>query len=51
MILIGLLLLLFGYIFSIGILYTLGWIALAIGVILLIVGMTTSGVGGRKYWY
>ncbi len=51
MILLGLLLLLLGYLLSVGILTTLGWVALVIGVILLILGMVGSPVGGRRYWF
>lgn len=51
MIVIGLLLLLFGYLLSVGILVTLGWIALAVGVVLLILGVIGDGVGGRRWWF
>lgn len=51
MIVLGLLLLLLGYLFSLGILETLGWVVLAIGVILLLVGLVGDGIGGRRWWF
>lgn len=51
MIVIGLLLLLSGYLLGVGILVTLGWIALAVGVVLLVLGFVGDGVGGRRFWF
>lgn len=50
MIILGLLLLLVGYLVGIGPLVTIGWIVLAVGLILLILGFAGRPVGGR-YWY
>jgi len=50
-IILGLVLLLLGWLFGIHLLVTLGIIALAIGLILVIVGMTGHAIGGRSHWY
>jgi hypothetical protein len=39
------------FIFSIPIIWTLGIIAIVIGVILALVGMAGNGVGGRRFWW
>lgn len=51
MIVVGVVLLLLGYLLGIGILYTLGVIVLVIGVVLWILGATGHAVGGRARWY
>ena len=51
MIIVGILLLLFGYLLGVGILTLLGWIALGIGLLLLILGFVGDGVGGRRHWF
>lgn len=51
MLILGLILLIAGYILGIGLLVTIGWIVGAIGLVLLIVGATGNAVGGRRYWY
>ena len=50
MIVLGLILLILGYLIGISILVTLGIILLIIGVVLLIVGQFHP-IAGRKYWY
>ncbi len=51
MIILGIILLVVGFIAKISILWTLGIILLVIGAILAIVGGTGRLVGGRKHWY
>jgi uncharacterized membrane protein len=52
MIVLGLVLLIAGWLLNIGILSTIGWIVLAIGVILLILGALNRPIlAGRRYWY
>ncbi len=47
MTLIGLILLILGYVLSISLLVTIGWIVLAIGLVLLLVSFARNG---RYYW-
>ena len=51
MIVLGLIMLIVGYLISLGVLVTLGWIFLAVGLILLILGGVGHPVGGRRYWF
>lgn len=51
MIVLGLILLIIGFVAGISILWTIGIILLVIGVILFILGAIGREVGGRKYWY
>ncbi|HET7518704.1 MAG TPA: hypothetical protein VFN05_13635 [Actinomycetes bacterium] len=51
MLILGLVLLLLGWLLGIGILTTIGIILLVIGAVLLILGSTGRPVGGRRYWY
>jgi uncharacterized membrane protein HdeD (DUF308 family) len=51
MIILGIILLVVGFIAKIPILWTIGIILLVIGVILLILGFAGREVGGRKHWY
>jgi uncharacterized membrane protein HdeD (DUF308 family) len=50
-IILGVILLILGFIFSIHILWILGIIALVIGVILMLVGTTGRTLAGRRHWY
>jgi hypothetical protein len=50
-IILGLVLILLGWLTGIGILQTLGIIVLVIGVVLLILGSMGRPVGGRRYWW
>lgn len=51
MIVLGLILLILGFVIHIGILTTLGIILLIVGVVLAILGATGRAVGGRNHWY
>jgi hypothetical protein len=51
MVILGLILLVVGYLIEIGVLITLGWILIAIGLILIILGAVGHPVGGRPYWF
>jgi len=50
-IILGIILLVLGYVLGIGILTTLGIILVVVGAILAILGATGRAVGGRKYWF
>jgi hypothetical protein len=51
MIVIGILLLLIGFLAKIAILWTIGIIALIAGLILLLLGSTGRAVGGRRHYW
>ena len=51
MLILGLVLLLLGWLTDIGILTTLGIVLLVIGAVLWILGSTGRAVGGRRYWW
>lgn len=51
MTLLGIILLVLGILLGVAILKTLGIILIVVGVILLLIGLFSSGVAGRKYWY
>ena len=51
MILLGILLIVLGFLFGIGILETLGIILVVIGLVLLLLGGIGHPVGGRRNWY
>jgi hypothetical protein len=51
MIILGLILLVLGFLLGINILWTIGIILVVVGVILWILGATGRAVGGRRYWY
>ena len=50
MLILGILFLLLGYLLGIGILATLGWVLIVVGLVLLVLGATGHAVGGRR-WY
>jgi hypothetical protein len=50
-IVLGVILLVLGWILGISILWTIGIIVLIIGVVFFVLGQLGRGVGGRKYWY
>jgi hypothetical protein len=50
-IVLGIILLILGFVFNIGILWTLGIILIILGVIFWILGAMGRAVGGRRYWY
>ena len=51
MIILGLILLILGWVLGISILWTIGIIVLIIGIVFLVRGQMDRAVGGRKYWY
>lgn len=51
MIVLGVILIIVGYLIPLPILYTIGAILLIVGVVLLILGQSGRAIGGRKYWY
>jgi hypothetical protein len=51
MIILGIILLIIGFIAKIAILWTLGIIVLVIGAILAIAGAVGNGIGGRRHYY
>jgi uncharacterized membrane protein HdeD (DUF308 family) len=51
MIVLGVVLLIIGFVAKIAIVWTLGIIAIVIGAILAIVGGSGRAVGGRRHWY
>jgi len=51
MIVIGAILLVLGFIFGIPILWTLGIIALVIGLVLFLFGSMGHAIGGRRHYY
>ncbi|QNK80316.1 DUF6131 family protein [Nakamurella sp. PAMC28650] len=51
MIILGIILLVIGFVAKIAILWTLGIIVLVVGAILVLLGASGRAVGGRKHWY
>ena len=51
MIVLGLVLLIIGYLLPIPLLATLGWILIVIGLVLFAFGAVGHSVGGRRYWW
>lgn len=51
MIVLGVVLLLIGFVAKIAIVWTLGIIALVVGVVLAIAGTAGREIGGRRHWY
>lgn len=51
MIVLGIILLILGFVFSIQILWIIGIILLVVGAVLALLGATGRAIGGRKYWY
>ena len=47
----GVVLLILGYVFNIGILITIGWILAVIGLVLFVLGAIGRPLAGRRYWY
>jgi hypothetical protein len=50
-IVLGLVLLLLGFLLKISILWTIGIILIVVGAVLYLLGSTGRAVGGRKHWY
>jgi hypothetical protein len=51
MIILGILLLIIGFVTGIAILWTIGIVVVVIGLILLLLGMAGHAVGGRKHYF
>jgi Family of unknown function (DUF6131) len=51
MIVVGIILLILGFLFKIAILWTLGIVVLVIGLILMLLGGMGRAVGGRRHYY
>jgi hypothetical protein len=51
MIVLGLILLVLGFLLKISILWTIGIIVLVVGLVLLLLGSTGRAVGGRRHWF
>jgi Family of unknown function (DUF6131) len=51
MIVLGLILLLLGLLFDIGILWTIGIVLIVVGAVLWLLGATGRAVGGRAHYY
>jgi hypothetical protein len=51
MIVLGIILLVVGYVLPLPILITIGWILVVIGAILWILGAVGRPVAGRRYWF
>ncbi|HEY4992151.1 MAG TPA: hypothetical protein VII33_08700 [Nakamurella sp.] len=51
MIILGIVLLIVGFVVSIPILWTIGIILVVVGAVFWILGATGRAIGGRKYWY
>jgi hypothetical protein len=51
LIILGIILLVLGFVLSVPVLWTIGIILVVIGVVLALVGSAGRAVGGRKHWY
>lgn len=51
MIILGVVLLLIGFVAKVSLIWTLGIIAVVVGAILAILGGTDRAIGGRRHWY
>ncbi|HEY2205166.1 MAG TPA: DUF6131 family protein [Pseudonocardia sp.] len=51
MIVLGVILLILGFIFKISILWTIGIILLVVGAVLFLLGRSGRAIGGRSHWY
>lgn len=51
MIILGIILLIIGFITGIGIVWTIGIIAVVVGLILAVLGRTGHAVGGRRHYF
>jgi hypothetical protein len=51
MVVLGIVLLILGYVFAIPLLWTIGIVLIVIGAVLWILGSVGRPVGGRRYWY
>ncbi|GBG40832.1 DUF6131 family protein [Mycobacterium montefiorense] len=51
MVVLGIVLLILGYVFAIPLLWTIGIVLVVIGAVLWVLGSVGRPVGGRRYWY
>jgi uncharacterized protein DUF6131 len=51
MIVLGVILILVGYLLPIPVIATIGWVLLVVGLVLLVLGQVGRPVGGRKVWF
>jgi hypothetical protein len=51
MIVLGIVLLVAGFLFNISLLWTIGLVLLIIGLVLMVMGRTGRAVGGRRHYY
>lgn len=51
MIILGLILLVIGFVASIPVLWTIGIILIVVGAVLALLGATGRAIGGRKHWF
>jgi Family of unknown function (DUF6131) len=51
MIVLGIILLVLGFVLNIPVLWTIGIILLVVGAVLAVLGAASRAVGGRKHWY
>ncbi|MDP9118640.1 MAG: DUF6131 family protein [Actinomycetota bacterium] len=51
MIMLGVILLLIGFLAKIAIVWTLGILVLVVGAVLAVAGMAGREIGGRRHWY
>jgi len=51
MILLGVILLILGFVFGVGFLWTIGIILIVLGIIFWVLGAMDRAVFGRRYWY
>jgi len=51
MLILGLILLLLGFLLSVPILWTIGIVLLVVGAVLFLLGSTGRAVGGRRHWF
>ncbi|BBY23935.1 DUF6131 family protein [Mycobacterium stomatepiae] len=51
MIVLGVVLLILGYLFAIPLLWTIGIVLIVIGAVMWVLGSVGRPVGGRRYWY
>jgi Family of unknown function (DUF6131) len=51
MVVLGIVLLILGYVFAIPLLWTIGIVLIVIGAVLWVLGSVGRPVGGRRYWY
>jgi hypothetical protein len=51
MLILGLILLILGFVLNVSILWTIGIILLLVGAVFWILGSTGRAVGGRRHWY